>query len=271
MKFGICNELFQGWEIERVFEYAAKLGYHGVEIAPFTLADDCRTIAADRRKEMRAAAEGCGIEILGLHWLLIKPDGLHMNSPDASVRDATEEYLKALMEFCGDLGGHVCVLGSPKQRNLEPPQRIAEVWKRACDLLRRVGEVAAKRDVVLAFEPLDAKQTNFVNTMREGQLLVQETDSPGVGLHLDTIAMSAQGRPVAETLRLEGNTHLAHVHVNDPNKRGPGMGELDFAPIAAALRDIGYDKYVSVEAFDYSPGAEETARKSMETLQRVFC
>jgi sugar phosphate isomerase/epimerase len=270
MKYGICNELFEGWAPERVFEYAAKLGYHGVEIAPFTLAEDCRSVPADRRTQLRAAAADSGIEVLGLHWLLVSPKGLHMNSPEKSVRDDTEEYLKALMDFCADLGGRVCVLGSPKQRTVEPPEKLGDAWKRSAEMLRRVGESAARRDVVLAFEPLAAGQTNFVNTMAEGTRLVEDVDHPGVRLHLDVIAMCAQGRPPAETLRLEGNTHLAHVHVNDPNRQGPGMGELDFAPIAEALGDIGYDGYVSVEAFDYSPGPEPTAEKSIETLKQVF-
>ena len=68
----------------------------------------------------------------------------------------------------------------------------------------------------------------------------------------------------------EGGRFLAHVHVNDPNRLGPGMGDLDHAPIAQALRDVGYDGYVSVEVFDFSPGAETIAAKSLETLKKHY-
>ena len=270
MKFGICNEMFEGWEIEKVFAYAAEAGYHGVEIAPFTLADDCRTIPAERRQAIREAAAASGVEIIGLHWLLVKPEGLHLNSPDAAVREETVNYLTALVDFCADIGGTICVFGSPQQRDVLPPESFIQAWQRSVKILRRVSEAAGARGVVIAFEPLTSAETNFITSMAEGQLLVEAVNHPAFRLHLDVKAMCGEGRPPAETIRLSSGQHVAHVHVNDPNLRGPGMGKVDFAPVAAALREIGYDGYVSVEVFDFEPGAETTATTSMETLKQHF-
>jgi sugar phosphate isomerase/epimerase len=270
MRYAICNEMFQGWEIEKVFQYAGKLGYHGVEIAPFTLADDCRRVGDARKEAIRRAAKDNGVEIVGLHWLLVKPEGLHLNSPEAGIRKRTEEYLEALIAFCSELGGRVCVFGSPKQRNVVPPEPFLDAWRRTVDAFARLAETALRRGVTIAFEPLTARETNFVNTAAEGSLLVRDVCSPAFQLHLDVKAMFGEGRPVADTIRLEGGRSVAHVHVNDPNLRGPGMGELDFAPIAAALKDVGYDGYLSVEVFDYKPGPEATAVQSLETLRKHF-
>jgi hypothetical protein len=93
-KISICNELFQGWPIEKVFEYVAKLGYDGVEISPFTLADSVTEISTKRRNAIRRAAEDNGIEIVGLHWLLVKPEGLYINHPDEYIRIQTQEYIE---------------------------------------------------------------------------------------------------------------------------------------------------------------------------------
>ena len=75
MKFAICNEIFQGWKLEDSFAHAAKAGYDAVEIAPFTIASSVGEIPAGERKEIREAAERSGIEIAGIHWVLVKAEG----------------------------------------------------------------------------------------------------------------------------------------------------------------------------------------------------
>ena len=119
MKISICNELFKGWEFAKVFDYAAQLGYDAVELAPFTLGETASDISFAARKRIREAAEKADIEIAGLHWLLVKPEGLYINHPDDSIRTATQNYLKELIDLCGDLGGRVLVHGSPQQRNIK--------------------------------------------------------------------------------------------------------------------------------------------------------
>ena len=57
IRFSICNELFEGWPLERVLVYCANLGYEGVEIAPFTLAEDIRGLAPEVVGEMRRTSE----------------------------------------------------------------------------------------------------------------------------------------------------------------------------------------------------------------------
>src|SRR5204863_7304247 len=94
MKFGICNEIFERWPWERVCEYAAKLGYKGLEVAPFTLGENPSAINQEPRDDVRGCAERHGIEILGLHWLLVVPPGLYITSPDLTVRRKTAQYFQ---------------------------------------------------------------------------------------------------------------------------------------------------------------------------------
>ncbi len=79
--------------------------------------------------------------------------------------------------------------------------------------------------------------------------------------------MSSEGTPIPEIIEQHADL-LEHFHTNDPNKLGPGFGELDFVPILAALEKVGYNGWLSVEVFDYSPGPETLARQSIEYLQR---
>jgi sugar phosphate isomerase/epimerase len=112
MNFAICSEIFQGWKIEDTLAGAARLGYAGVEIAPFTLANSVTDISATERQAMREAAARSGIAITGIHWVLVKPEGLYINHPDRSIRERTAKYFCDLVDFCAGLGGKVMVVAS---------------------------------------------------------------------------------------------------------------------------------------------------------------
>ena len=185
MKISICNELFQGWPIERVFDYAAQLGYDGVEIAPFTLADSVTEITPSRRKAIRRAAEQSGVEIVGLHWLLVKPEGLSINHPDEIIRIRTQEYIEALIHFCADIGGKVLVHGSPHQRTIKEGWDFIESWDRAKETFEVCLKTAQKRNVMYCIEPLAQESTNFINTVEEAIRLVKEIRHPNFRMMFD--------------------------------------------------------------------------------------
>src|SRR4051812_23484407 len=252
MKFAICNEMFEGWTWERVCDYVRSLGYTGLEVAPFTLADSAEQVTPQRRAELRRAAESRGVEVLGLHWLLVKPPGLYITHPDPAVRRRTADYFRQLVDLCADLGGKVMVIGSPKQRTLPPGVTREQALGYTPDVLRPSLAPAARRGVTLAFEPLGPAETDFVNTVSEAVDLVKRVDHPALRINLDVKAMSSERQTIPEVIR-SAKGYVAHVQVNDPNLLGPGMGEVKHEPIVAALREIGYDGWLSVEAFDLKP------------------
>ncbi len=269
MKFAICNEIFRGWKPDRIFEYVAQLGYSAIEIAPFTLANSVTDISTAERQKLREAADRAGIEIAGIHWVLMKPEGLYLNHPDHSVREKTAQYLRALVDFCADIGGTVMVVGSPKQRNLmagvAPQQALA--W--AVDTFRPAVHQAEARGVTICFEPLGPAETNFINTASEALDFVQRIPSPHFKIILDVKAMSSESKPIPQIIR-ESSPHFAHFHANDPNLKGPGFGDVNFKPIAAALKEVGYTGYVSVEVFNFDDGEETIATKSLQCLKEAF-
>lgn len=271
MKFAMCNEFCEGWAFEDVCRLAADSGYQGVEIAPFTLAPTVYSVEPARRIELRETALEHGVEVVGLHWLLAKTEGLHINTDDEAVRRQTIEYLQAEIDLCDELGGRVLIFGSPQQRNIAPEQDAEAVWQRAVRIMRDLGEYAAERDTVLCMEPLGTDETNFLASAAEAKRFVQDVDHPGLRMMLDVKAMhhGADDRPPAEIIR-DCAGYFEHFHANDENRNGPGFGDTDFGPIVEALREVGYDKWVSVEVFDFSFGAERIARESRRYLEGVF-
>lgn len=269
MKLAICNETFQDWPFDKAFAFAAECGYTGLEIAPFTVANHVTDIPAGRRAEIRKQAEDAGLEIIGLHWLLAKTEGLYLTSPDEATRRRTADYLGQLARFCADLGGHLMVFGSPKQRDLLPGVSRSEAMEYAAGVFGQIVPVLEETGVVLALEPLGPQETTFMVTTQETVELAEMVGSPHVKLHLDCKAMATETESIPELIR-KYHCLLAHFHANDANRQGPGFGELDFVPILRALGEVDYRGWVSVEVFDYTPGVERLARESIEYLQDAF-
>jgi sugar phosphate isomerase/epimerase len=274
MKFALCNEMFGDRSFADTFSTIRKLGYTGAEIAPFTLAPasepfDVRQVPAARIVEVRTMAEDAGLAVVGLHWLLAQTDGFYLTSPDPTVRRRTAEYLSTLAEVCADLGGTIMVLGSPKQRNLLPGVTHEDAEGYAMEVLHATVPACRQFGVTIAIEPLGPAEGDFLLTAEAGMRLVQKVGSPHCRLHLDVKAMSSEGRPIDQIIR-DSRQWLVHFHANDPNLLGPGMGDVDFRPIFAALEDINYTGWVSVEVFKYEPSPDEIARKSIEYMHTIL-
>ncbi|HOE10737.1 MAG TPA: sugar phosphate isomerase/epimerase family protein [bacterium] len=270
MKFAICNETFQNWSWERTCPFVAKTGYQGIEVAPFTLADSVQEISPARRKEIAGIATDVGLEIVGLHWLLVSPKGLHLNHPEASIRKKTADYARALIDFCADIGGKIMVWGSPQQRNMLEGQTYRDTWLRTVDFFKGIAPHAENRGIPICFEPLTPFETNMITCADQARDLIDAVGSSHLRLHLDVKAMCGGERDTIPEVIEKNVDLLRHFHANDRNKRGPGFGDVDFKPIAAALKKIGYNGYVSVEVFDYSPDPETIARDSLSYLQKTF-
>lgn len=269
MRFAICNETFNDRSLEEGFRLAAECGYEGVEIAPFTLSRSVKEVSSRQREEVRRSIQHAGLATVGLHWLLAQTEGYHLTSPDREVRRRTVDYLRELARCCADLGGKILVFGSPQQRSFPPEVSRQQAEGFAREVFESLIPELERTDTVLALEPLAPQETNFVNTAAEAIAIIESLASPRIRLHLDCKAMSSESIPIP-TLIEQNRNHLAHFHANDPNRLGPGFGELDFVPIFASLLKIGYAGWVSVEVFDYSPGPEKIARQSLAYMRRCL-
>jgi len=265
----ICNEMFEGWEIERVCDFVAEVGYEGLEIAPFSLHDDVRLMTAEQRRRVRKALDSAGLGCAGLHWLLTKPVGLHIGTPDEAVRKETAEYIVTLAEFCAELGGTDMVFGSPKSRDVPEGEDREGYRARSIDTIASIADRLTPLGVVIGMEPLARSISNFLNTAEEVRRFVAEIGHPQVRLTLDCYSMGDESLARGQIIRETGDL-CAHVHANDTTKREPGTGDLDFGEVVEALNDIGYDGWVSLEVFEVEPDAETIARHGYEVMSAAM-
>jgi sugar phosphate isomerase/epimerase len=260
----LCNEVIATLEFARQCAFARTVGYDGLEIAPMTLSPEPHLLTAGERAELRRAAADAGIAITGLHYLLRAPEGLSITAADAAVRTRTIDVMRRLCELAADLGARILVHGSPDQRKLEP-DREADGRKYAAECWAAVAGAAEAARVTYCIEPLARDQTLCINTVAEAAALVQEIASPAVRTMVDCCAAGrTEQQPIPDLLAEWLPTGLiAHVHLNDPNRRGPGEGALAFAPIVQALADHRYGGNASIEPFIYEPDGPSCAARAI--------
>jgi sugar phosphate isomerase/epimerase len=270
MRISLCNEVIAGLPFVRQCELAAALGYDGIEPAPFTWSDDPTRMTAIEIAELRRAADDAGIAITGLHYLLKAPAGLSITSADAGVRTRTVEAMRRFCALCAELGGAVLVHGSPDQRMLDPGDG-ANGRKRGAECFAKVADAAAAAGVTYCIEPLARNQTAFINTVAEAAEIVRAVNSPSLRTMIDcSAAAQTETEPVDALVRRWLPTGLiAHMHFNDPNRRGPGEGALAFGPILAALRTCHYAGDASIEPFVYLPDGPTCAARGIGSIRGI--
>jgi sugar phosphate isomerase/epimerase len=268
MRISLCNEVVRDLEFSAQCALAAALGYDGLEVAPFTLdAEAPHLLPASRRAQLRRAAADAGTAITSLHWLLVAPAGLSITTADAATRARTLDVMERLVALAADLGATLLVHGSPGARHVAADGDAA----RAEEAMAHAGDIAARHGVTYCLEPLDAAQTNWCTTVAEAAAIVSRIGNPALRTMLDTCsAGNGEADSVPALLDRWVPTGLvAHVHLNDRNKRGPGQGADRFAPVLAALRRSGYRGFAAVEPFDYHPDGPTSAARAIGYLRAL--
>jgi sugar phosphate isomerase/epimerase len=266
-RHAICNEAFEKVPFAHACRVIRRAGYEGIEIAPFTLAEDPATIPAARRSEYRDVIASEGLRFVGLHWLMVSPKGLHVTTPDAALRARSWRHIRDLIDLCADLGPiGVMVFGSPNQRATTGGLNREQATRNYIEGLASVAPHATDRGVTILVEALPKAQCDVVQSLDEAAAIVREIGSPGVRTMFDTHNAVDEAEPHA--LLLDRHYDLIrHVHVNELDGRHCGAGDYDFKPVLSVLRRRNFPGWVSLEAFDFTPGAEKLANDSLRYLE----
>ena len=271
-KLAVCNELFEGSDFAESCRALKRAGWHGIEIAPFTLAKDATTVSAERRREVRDIIVSEGLDFVGLHWLTVGPEGLHVTTPDEDMRRHSWDYVRRLSDLCADLRpegttGGVMVFGSPNQRRTTGGLSTREATANFVTGVQSIAGHLESQDVTLCVEALPAAQCDVIGSLDEAVDVVHRINSPAVGSMFDS------HNAIDETERHEAlvKKHwdlIRHIHVNelDGSYARPDGG-YDFKPVLQVARDRAFSGWVSMEVFDFAPGADKMINESIEYLR----
>jgi sugar phosphate isomerase/epimerase len=139
---------------------------------------------------------------------------------------------------------------------------------RLAEALNELGPYAGERNVPLIYEPLNRYETNLITTVADGVEYLRTLATENVKLLADLFHMNIEEANLADAIRA-GAGHIGHIHFVDSNRRAAGMGHMDYGPIAAAIKAIEYDGYLSAEAFPL-PDSNAAAERTINTFKQHF-
>jgi sugar phosphate isomerase/epimerase len=240
---------------------AAELGFDAVEVFPpgadAVDAKELKKLLVDHRLTLAAVGTGAG-------WVRGK---LNLTLPDAAARVKARDFIRSIIDLAGPLGAPA-IIGSMQGRHSVDgvDQPTARGWLN--EALEDLGEHARQYRVPLIYEPLNRYETNMCNTVEQGVAMLKSLSTRNVLLLADLFHMNIEEVDVAAAIR-SGRGAIGHVHFVDSNRRPAGCGHLDYAPIVAALEEIGYDRYVSAEALPW-PDGDAAAKQTIDSFKKFF-
>lgn len=262
-----CNEGFDKWDFAEACRAIRKAGYTGIEIAPFTLAENPVEIPNAKRTEYCSIIRNEGLTFAGLHWLMVSPKGLHVTTPDKALREKSWRFVWDLIDLCADLGPNgVMVFGSPKQRCTTGGIGREEATKHYIDGMAFVAPHAVERGVTVLVEALPVGQSDVVTALDEAAAIVRQIASPGIRTMFDSHNAVDETEPHAAIVERNYDV-IRHIHVNEMDGRRPGLGDYDFKPVFEALARRGYRGWISLEAFDFKPDPVTVVTDSLRYLE----
>ena len=270
-KLAVCNELYEKTDFAASCRSLKKAGWQGIEIAPFTLRNDATTLPAERRKEVRNIIQSEGLEFVGLHWLTVGPTGLHVTTPDEAMRKHSWDFVRRLVDLCADLrqgdSGGVMVFGSPMQRKTTGGLSPQQATTHFIDGVRSITGHLEDLGVTLLVEALPSEQCDVIGSLDEAIEVVRAVNSPAVRSMFDSHNAIEETTPHSELVEKYWD-FIRHIHINelDGSYVRPGGG-YDFKPVLQIAKDRKFDGWVSMEVFDFTPGAEKMVNESIAYLR----
>jgi D-psicose/D-tagatose/L-ribulose 3-epimerase len=287
-QFAICNEVIAAAsagglpgstaslavrkkDFERQCQWARLVGFKGLEVAPFTLADNPLSLTRQDLHAYREIADRYEVSISGLHWLMVAPAGLSLVTRDESTRSRSTQSLVTFVEMAHELGASYLVHGSPKQRSPQDNQTIDEAKALLLEGLLPAFERANSLGLSYCLEPLSSHETSVINRVAEAVefLRINQTDY-GFTM-IDTSAAGLMETETVDSLiqKWLPTGRIGHIQLNDPNRKAPGQGSMDFEPILNALLNQKFTGWLALEPFIYEPNGPTCAETALRYLQAI--
>lgn len=222
----------------KLIDKVGKMGFDGVE---FPMFDPAQVDVKGTKK----ALEGNG---LGGTVCTVLVTGSFISSSETDRKKAVAHVTRVLkVSKAVGIESVAGPLYSPVGYLTDRGPNGAE-WKNAVKCLKQVAKVAEDLEMPIGIEAINRFETYFLNTQADATKLCKEIGSDYVGVHYDTFHANIEEKDPVGAIGLAG-AQICHVHVSENDRSTPGKGHVPFGQVFAELRRVGYDGWLTVEAF----------------------
>lgn len=268
IKTAVCNELFGKMSFQKSCDLTAFHGFNGIEIAPFTLFGDVSSISSNTITTIKSALNNSGLEFAGLHWLFVKPENLHITSPDKQTRKRSWDHLKMLLNLAGEFGGGNLILGSPKQREASGIS-VSAAWDYLEEGFRDMADTAADCNSTVCLEALASADTNVINTLNEAAEMINRVNRNSISGMFDFHNCADETESWHELIK-NNSSIIKHVHLNTQEGGHPNPENSDkYMESFSVLKNLKYNGWVSLEIFTVPDKAETVLSETAAFLKKM--
>ncbi|KPJ85091.1 MAG: hypothetical protein AMS17_14975 [Spirochaetes bacterium DG_61] len=252
-KYGLELLLWTGsYEKENIplISHAKELGFDGVEIH----------LGHPDKVPVRETRDALRQNNMEVNFAVTLTDDTNPLSSDPAVRKRGIDFFKKCIDVAYDISGGECGIGGVNYASwgyFTGTSRTDQEWEWAVQNFREVARYANDKGITLTVEPVNRFETYFINTAADGVQFCKDVGEPNVKVHLDTYHMIREEKNFYKAI-VDTGKYLGYFHACE-NERGiPGTGLVQWDEVYRALKDIGYNGWITIESF--VPDIKELAR-----------
>lgn len=273
MKLSIVSAPYLNYPIEEVIKRVAEIRYDGIELS--AISEYGRAYPKDydieKRKRIVKLAKSFNIEIAAYNPELRPTLGLCLAHPNVNIRKDTIKYIKDAIDMAADIEAKVVVV--VPGRALYNVSK-SEAWTWSIEGFKECTEYAEDREILLGLEHLTNLEGNIVCTLDDLISMIKDISSKNFGAVIDTGHVNITKESLTDYVKLLKDK-IFHIHWDNndgliDSHAPPYEGTLDFTKFFKELKNIDYQRYISVEiGFSYSTDPDTPAVKSKEMYEKL--
>jgi D-psicose/D-tagatose/L-ribulose 3-epimerase len=247
MKFGVNTFIWGADFGPSEFHLLPRIKEHGFDGIEVPILNPSSFKASQLARELDQVGLTCTA-------VTVIPGGSSLASADEGARRGAREHLEACIAVARDAGARI--LGGPLYSPvgyLTGRRRTSDEWKWVVDGWQQLRAAVQSANIEVAIEPLNRFETYFLNTAADAGALCDQIGDPAIGILLDTFHANIEEKSMGETVR-HAAPHLKHLHTCENDRGIPGSGHVAWPEFFAAVSDVGYDRWLTIESFAFAGG-----------------